>query len=63
MEEAEEETHPPTDLQIQPDAVSQLDRVTCDLCEELEHKRSRLLDLIDNVKGLRSYLEKDRVCF
>ena len=30
MDETEEETHPPTDLQLQPDAVSQLDRVACE---------------------------------
>ena len=33
MDEVEEETHPPIDSRSQSDAVSQLDRVTCELCE------------------------------
>ena len=38
MDETEEETHPPTDFQLQPDAVSQLDCVTCELRDDLEHE-------------------------
>ena len=47
-------------MQIQPDAVSQLDRVTCELREDLEHERGRRLDSLGNVYRLRSDREKDR---
>ena len=39
MDEVEEETHPPIDSRSQSDAVSQLDRVTCELREGIEHER------------------------
>ena len=60
MDEAEEETHPPMDPQYRSDAVSQLDRVTYELREDLEHERGRRLDLLGSVNRLRSYREKDR---
>ena len=42
MDEAEEKTYPPTDSKIQPDAVSPLDLVTCELREDLEHEKGRI---------------------
>ena len=42
------------------DAVSQLDCVTCELREDLEHERYRRLDLLGNVNRLTSDREKDR---
>uniref|UniRef100_M4BUN5 RxLR effector candidate protein n=1 Tax=Hyaloperonospora arabidopsidis (strain Emoy2) TaxID=559515 RepID=M4BUN5_HYAAE len=60
MDEAEEETHPPMDPQYRSDAVSQLDRVTCELREDLEHERGRRLDLFGNVNRLSSYRENKR---
>ena len=56
----EEGTHPPMDSRSQYGAVSQLDRVTCELREDLERKRGRCLDLFGNVNRLRSGREKDR---
>ena len=47
-------------MQIQHDAISQLDRVTCELREDLEHERGRRLDSLGNVYRLRSDREKDR---
>ena len=38
----------------------QLDRVTCELREDLEHERVRRLDLLGNVNRLSSDWEKDR---
>ena len=52
MDEVEEGTHPPMDSCGQSDAVSQLDRVTCELREDLERDRGRRLDLIGNVDRL-----------
>ena len=63
MGEVEEETQRPTDFQIQPDAVSQLDRVKCEFREDLEHERGRCLDWLGNVNRLSSYREKDRTEF
>ena len=60
MDEVEKETHRPTDFQTQPNAVIQLDRVTCELREDIEHERGRRLDLLGSVNRLRSYREKDR---
>ena len=60
MDEVEEGTHPPMDLQYRSDAVSQLDRVTCNLREDLEHERGRRMDLLGNVNRLSSDREKDR---
>ena len=48
------------DLWGQCDAVSQLDRVTCELREDLERERGRCLDLFGNVNRLSSDWEKDR---
>ena len=53
MDEAEEETHPPPNLHIQPNTVSQIDRVTCELGEDLEYERGRRLDLLGDVNRLR----------
>ena len=63
MHEAEEETRSQTGLQVQSDTVSQLERVTCELREDLEHERSRRLDLVDNVTRLSSERERDRSDF
>ena len=63
MDEVEEETRSQTCLQVQSDTVSQLERVTCELREDLEHERSRRLDLVDNVTCLSSELERDRSDF
>ena len=60
MYEAEEETHSLIDSQHQPEALSQLDRVTCDLRKDLKHKRRRRLDLVDIVNRVGSEREKDR---
>ena len=60
MDEVEEGTHPPMDLRSQYDAVSQLDRVTCELREDLERERGRCLDLFGNVNRLSSGREKER---
>ena len=60
MDEVEEGTHPPIDSRGQSDGVSQLDRVTCELREDLEHERGRRLDLLGNVNCLSSGREKDR---
>ena len=59
MDEVEEGSHPPIDSRSQSDAVSQLDRVTCELLEDLENERGRRLDLIGNVNRLSSDQEKD----
>ena len=40
--------------------MSQLDRLMCELREDLEHERGRRLDLLSNVNRLSSYQEKDR---
>ena len=61
MVEVEEVTHPPMDSRGQSDAVSQLDRVPCELCEDLEHERGRRLDLLGNVNRLISDRDKNRV--
>ena len=50
-------------LQAQSDTVSQLERVTCELREDIEHERSRSLGLIDNVTRLSSERERDRSDF
>ena len=63
MDEAEEETRSQTGLQAQYDTVSQLERVTCELREDLEHERSRRLGLVDNVTRLSSERERDRSDF
>uniref|UniRef100_M4BT21 RxLR effector candidate protein n=1 Tax=Hyaloperonospora arabidopsidis (strain Emoy2) TaxID=559515 RepID=M4BT21_HYAAE len=47
----------------QSDTVSQLERVTCELREKLEHERSRRLGLVDNVTRLSSERERDRSDF
>ena len=60
MDEVEEGTHPPIDSRGQSDGVSRLDRVTCELREDLEHERGRRLDLLGNVNRLSSDQEKDR---
>uniref|UniRef100_M4C0R8 RxLR effector candidate protein n=1 Tax=Hyaloperonospora arabidopsidis (strain Emoy2) TaxID=559515 RepID=M4C0R8_HYAAE len=60
MDEVEEGRHPPMDSQGQPDAMNQLDRITCELREDLEHDRSMRLDLLGNVDLLSSDREKDR---
>uniref|UniRef100_M4B2J2 RxLR effector candidate protein n=1 Tax=Hyaloperonospora arabidopsidis (strain Emoy2) TaxID=559515 RepID=M4B2J2_HYAAE len=52
MDEAEEETRSQTGLQAQSDTVSQLERVTCELREDIEHERSRRFGLVDNVTRL-----------
>ena len=49
MDEAEEETRSQKGLPAQYDTVSQLERVTCELREDLEHYRSRRLGLVNNV--------------
>ena len=59
-DEMEEGTHPPMDSQGQSDSVSQLDRVTCELREYLEHERDGRLDFLGNVNRLISDREKDR---
>uniref|UniRef100_M4BDV7 RxLR effector candidate protein n=1 Tax=Hyaloperonospora arabidopsidis (strain Emoy2) TaxID=559515 RepID=M4BDV7_HYAAE len=59
----EEETHRLSDLQLQPDAVSQLDRVTRDLRKDLETERNRCLELVDIVNRLGSYREEYRPKF
>lgn len=43
-----------TDLHHQIDAVSKLDRITCELREEHEHERNRRLDMVDVVNLLLS---------
>uniref|UniRef100_M4B922 RxLR effector candidate protein n=1 Tax=Hyaloperonospora arabidopsidis (strain Emoy2) TaxID=559515 RepID=M4B922_HYAAE len=63
MHEAEEETRSQTGLQVQSDTVSQLERVTCELREDLEHERSRRLGLVDNVTRLSSERERDQSDF
>ena len=40
MDKVEEETHLSMDPQYRSDAVSQLDRVTCEFREDLEHERA-----------------------
>ena len=63
MDEVEKETHRPTDFQTQPNAVIQLDRVTCELREDIEHERGRRLDLLGNSNRLlRSREGQGRVC-
>ena len=61
MDVVKEETHPFMDLKDRSDAVSQPDRVTCELREDVEHERGRRLDLLGNVNRLSSDREKDRV--
>uniref|UniRef100_M4BIR3 RxLR effector candidate protein n=1 Tax=Hyaloperonospora arabidopsidis (strain Emoy2) TaxID=559515 RepID=M4BIR3_HYAAE len=63
MDEAEEETRSQTGLQAQSDTVSQLECVTCELRNDLEHERSRSLGLVDNVNRLSSERERDRSDF
>uniref|UniRef100_M4C2Z4 Uncharacterized protein n=1 Tax=Hyaloperonospora arabidopsidis (strain Emoy2) TaxID=559515 RepID=M4C2Z4_HYAAE len=63
MDEAEEETRSQTGLQAQSDTLSQLERVTCELREDIEHERSRRLALVDNVTRLSSERERDRSGF
>uniref|UniRef100_M4BMQ3 RxLR effector candidate protein n=1 Tax=Hyaloperonospora arabidopsidis (strain Emoy2) TaxID=559515 RepID=M4BMQ3_HYAAE len=63
MDEAEEETRSQKGLQVQSDTVSQLERVTCALHEDLEHERSKRLGLVDNVTRLSSERERDRSDF
>ena len=60
MDEVEEGTHRLTYFQTQPDAVSQINRITCELREWLEHERGRRLNLLGNVNSLSSDREKDR---
>ena len=43
MDEAEEETRSQTGFQVQSDTVSQIELVTCELRDDLEHERSRRL--------------------
>ena len=43
--------------------MSHLERVTCELREDLQHERSRRLGLIDNVTRLSSERERDRSDF
>ena len=50
MDEAEQETRSQKSLQVQSDTVSHLERVTCELREDIEHERSRRLGLVDNMK-------------
>ena len=52
-----------TGLQVQPDAVSQFDRVTCELREDLKHERNRRLNLVDTVNRFRLQREKDQSKF
>ena len=59
MDGVEEGIHPPMDSRDQSDAVSQLNLVTCEFCEDLEHERGRRLDLLGNVIRLGSDREKD----
>uniref|UniRef100_M4BIK6 RxLR effector candidate protein n=1 Tax=Hyaloperonospora arabidopsidis (strain Emoy2) TaxID=559515 RepID=M4BIK6_HYAAE len=63
MDEAEEETRSQKGLQAQSDTVSQIERVTCELREDIEHERSRRLGLNDNVTRLSSERERDRSDF
>ena len=63
MDEAEEETRSQTGLQAQSDTVSQLERVTCELREDIEHERSSRLGLVDNVTRLSLEQERDRSDF
>ena len=63
MNEAEEETRSQTRLQVQSDTVSQIECVTCELREDIEHERSRRLGLNDNVTRLSSERERDRSDF
>ena len=63
MDEAEEETRSQTGLQVQSDTVSHLERVTCELREDIEHERSRRLGLVDNVTRLSSERKRDRSDF
>ena len=63
MDEAEEETRSQTGLQAQSDTVSQLEQVTCELREDLEHERSRRLGLVDKVTRHFSERERDRSDF
>uniref|UniRef100_M4B6P4 RxLR effector candidate protein n=1 Tax=Hyaloperonospora arabidopsidis (strain Emoy2) TaxID=559515 RepID=M4B6P4_HYAAE len=63
MYEAEEETRSQTGLQAQSETVSQLERVTYELREDIEHERSRSLGLNDNVTLLSSERERDRSDF
>ena len=58
-DEMEEGTHPPMDSRGQSDTVSQLDCVTYELREDLEHERGRHLDFLGNAKRLSSYWKKD----
>ena len=44
----------------QSDAVIQLDRLTCELREDLDHERGRRLDLLGNRNRLSSDREKER---
>uniref|UniRef100_M4BIV3 RxLR effector candidate protein n=1 Tax=Hyaloperonospora arabidopsidis (strain Emoy2) TaxID=559515 RepID=M4BIV3_HYAAE len=60
MDEVEEGTHPLMDSRGQSDAVSQLDRVTCELHEDLEHEKGRRLNWLGNAKRPSSDREKDR---
>uniref|UniRef100_M4B397 RxLR effector candidate protein n=1 Tax=Hyaloperonospora arabidopsidis (strain Emoy2) TaxID=559515 RepID=M4B397_HYAAE len=60
MNEAEEKTGSQTGLQVQTDAVSQIERVTCELREDFEHERSRRLGLVDNVTRVSLERERDR---
>ena len=59
MGEVKEETSPLNDSQLQTDAVSQLNLVTCELREDLEHEMNGRMYLVDIVKCLRSEREKD----
>uniref|UniRef100_M4BQM4 RxLR effector candidate protein n=1 Tax=Hyaloperonospora arabidopsidis (strain Emoy2) TaxID=559515 RepID=M4BQM4_HYAAE len=63
MDEAEEETRSQTGLQVQYDTVSQLESVTCELREDIEHERSRRLGLVDKVTRLSLERERDRSDF
>ena len=63
MDEMEEEKRSQTGLQVQSDTVSQLESVTCELREDIEHERSRRLGLVDNVTRLSSERERDRFDF
>ena len=54
MDEAEGETRPLTYFHYQPGFVIQLNRVVCELREDLEHERNRRLDLVAVVNHLRS---------
>ena len=63
MDEAEEEKRSQTGLRVQSDTVSQPERVTCELREDIEHERNRRLGLVDNVSRLSSDWEIDRSDF